>query len=52
MKKARQLQHQWYQNYRAYLVEARRVELLSESTSSRTSPGAVILLEFPLLHAK
>ena len=36
----------------ALLVETRGVEPLSESTSSRISPGAVILLKFPLLHAK
>ncbi len=34
-----------------FLVEARGVEPLSESTSSRTSPGAVILLTFPPRHA-
>ena len=35
-----------------HLVETRGVEPLSEGTSSRTSPGAVILLKFPLLYAK
>lgn len=33
------------------LVETRGVEPLSESTSTRTSPGAVCRLEFPPQHA-
>ena len=51
-RKERKLQYQWYHNFRSYMVEARRVELLSENKSVQLSTSVAYVLGFPSRFAR